>query len=96
MVQETTYNSDLNNGVGVNIAPLQKVGLLSTNVVVAKDVANAIADQAEWHADERWWYRQGRLPSPGGAPLHLASQELTECEAETAPADSSASETIRR
>ena len=35
------------------------------DVLAAKDVDKAIADRAEWRADERRWCRQGVLPQPG-------------------------------
>jgi hypothetical protein len=56
---------DLNNGVRGNIAPLQKAGLLASDVLAKKDVDVAISDRAEWRADERRWCREGKLPRPG-------------------------------
>jgi hypothetical protein len=58
------YNPDLNDGVRVNIAPLQRAGLLASDVLAAKDVEKAIADRAEWRADERRWCRDGKLARP--------------------------------
>lgn len=66
--QESLYAPDINDGVRVNIAPLQKAGILARNVLAAKDVDKAIADRAEWRADERRWCRQGVLPRPGWWP----------------------------
>ncbi len=63
--QEQAYDPDLNDGVRVNIAPLQKYGLLAADVLAPKDVDKAIADRAEWRADERRWCREGKLPKPG-------------------------------
>jgi len=63
--QEQSYIPDLNDGVRVNIAPLQKAGLLATKVLAKKDLDKAIADRAEWRADERRWCREGKLPRPG-------------------------------
>lgn len=63
--QEKRYDPDINDGVRVNIAPLQKAGLLSTEVIAKKDVEKAIADRAEWRADERRWCREGKLPKCG-------------------------------
>ena len=60
--QESQYAPDVNDGVRVNIAPLQKAGILARDVLAAKDVDKAIADRAEWRADERRWCRQGVLP----------------------------------
>ena len=64
-LQEQHYDPDLNDGVRVNIAPLQKAGLLAADVLNTKDVDKAIADRAEWRADERRWCREGKLPQPG-------------------------------
>ncbi|PZV09630.1 MAG: hypothetical protein DCF22_18245, partial [Leptolyngbya sp.] len=65
VAQESTYTPDLNDGVRVNIAPLQRAGLLANDVLAAKDVDKAIGDRAEWRADERRWCREGKLPQPG-------------------------------
>jgi hypothetical protein len=71
--QESQYVPDVNDGVRVNIAPLQKAGILARDVLAAKDVEKAIADRAEWRADERRWCRQGVLPHPGWWPEPKAS-----------------------
>jgi hypothetical protein len=63
--QEGLYHPDINDGVRVNIAPLQMAGLLTTDVLAAKDVEKAIADRAAWRDDERRWCREGKLPKPG-------------------------------
>jgi hypothetical protein len=79
--QESQYAPDLNDGVRVNIAPLQKAGILARDVLAPKDVDKAIADRAEWRADERRWCRQGILPQPGwwidsdGVAFHQQPQE---------------------
>lgn len=65
LAQEQRYDPDLNDGVRVNIAPLQRAGLLAADVLASKDIEKAIADRAEWHADERRWCREGKLPRPG-------------------------------
>lgn len=65
IAQESAYAPDINDGVRVNIAPLQKAGLLHADVLDPKDVDKAIADRAEWRADERRWVREGKLPQPG-------------------------------
>lgn len=65
IAQESRYIPDINDGVRVNIAPLQKAGLLAADVLAAKDVDKAIADRADWRADERRWCREGKLPRPG-------------------------------
>ena len=67
--QESAYAPDINDGVRVNIAPLQKAGILAAEVLAAKDVDKAIADRAEWRADERRWCREGKLPQPGWWPM---------------------------
>lgn len=66
--QESAYFPDINDGVRVNIAPLQKAGLLAADVIAKKDLDKAIADRAEWRADERRWCREGKLPQPGWWP----------------------------
>lgn len=63
--QEKRYDPDINDGVRVNIMPLQKAGLLAADVIAKKDVEKAIADRAEWRADERRWCREGKLPKCG-------------------------------
>ncbi|MBI2837083.1 MAG: hypothetical protein HYX75_02120 [Acidobacteria bacterium] len=68
LAQERRYNPDLNDGVRVNIAPIQRAGLLATSVLAPKDVEKAIADRAEWRADERRWCRECKLPRPGWWP----------------------------
>jgi hypothetical protein len=68
LAQERKYDPDLNDGVRVNIAPLQRAGLLAGDVLATKDVEKAIADRAQWRADERRWCRQGKLPRPGWWP----------------------------
>jgi hypothetical protein len=64
-LQEQLYDPDLNDGVRVNIAPLQKSGLLAADVLTNKDMQRAIEDRAEWRAEERRWCREGKLPKPG-------------------------------
>ena len=63
--QESLYQPDINDGVRVNIAPLQRAGLLTADVLAGKDVEKAIADRADWRGDERRWCREGKLPKPG-------------------------------
>jgi hypothetical protein len=63
--QERAYVPDVNDGVRVNVAPLQKAGLLAGDVIAKKDVEKAIGDRAEWRADERRWCREGKLPKCG-------------------------------
>lgn len=63
--QESLYQPDINDGVRANIAPLQRAGLLTTDVLASKDLDKAIADRAVWRDDERRWCREGKLPKPG-------------------------------
>jgi hypothetical protein len=65
IAQESAYAPDINDGVRVNIAPVQKAGLLHAIVLDSKDADKAIADRAEWRSDERRWVREGKLPQPG-------------------------------
>jgi hypothetical protein len=68
LTQESRYDPDLNDGVRVNIAPLQRAGVLAADVLATRDVENAIGDRTEWRADERRWCREGKLPRPGWWP----------------------------
>ena len=68
ITQESLYAPDINDGVRVNIAPLQKAGVLAADVLAVKELDKAIADRAEWRADERRWVREGKLPQPGWWP----------------------------
>jgi hypothetical protein len=62
---ERAWRVDINDGVRVNIAPLQAAGLLAADVLNKKDLPKAIADRARWRADERRWVRAGKLPRCG-------------------------------
>ncbi|MCC6629586.1 MAG: hypothetical protein IT340_19580 [Chloroflexi bacterium] len=62
---ERTWRVDINDGVRVNIAPLQLAGLLANDVLKAADAKKAIADRARWRSDERRWVREGKLPRCG-------------------------------
>lgn len=65
VAQERSYAPDLNDGVRVNIAPLQRHGLLAADVLASTDLNKATADRVDWRADERRWCREGKLPRPG-------------------------------
>jgi hypothetical protein len=69
--QENAYLPDINDGVRVNIAPLQKAGVLAGDVLAKKDLDKAISDRAEWRSDERRWCREGKLPQPGWWPTAI-------------------------
>ncbi|WP_201375471.1 hypothetical protein [Ktedonobacter robiniae] len=62
---EEAWRVDINDGVRVNIAPLQLAGVLGSDVLKAQDARKAIADRARWRADERRWVREGKLPRCG-------------------------------
>jgi len=64
-LQERAYIPDVNDGVRVNIVPLQKAGLLASDVLAKKDLDRAISDRAKWRSDERRWCREEKLPQPG-------------------------------
>jgi hypothetical protein len=63
--QERSWRVDINDGVRVNIAPLQLAGLLAGDVLKGPDAKKALADRARWRADERRWVREGKLPRCG-------------------------------
>jgi len=63
--QERAWRVDINDGVRVNIAPLQLAGLLTSDVLRPDDARKAIADRARWRSDERRWVREGVLPRCG-------------------------------
>jgi hypothetical protein len=65
---EQAWRVDINDGVRVNIAPLQLAGLLASDVLKVADARKAIADRARWRADERRWVREGKLPRCGWMP----------------------------
>jgi len=68
LLQEMSYLPEIDDGVRINIAPLQKAGLLAVNVLNIQDLAVAITDRATWRRDERHWCRESRLPKPGWWP----------------------------
>lgn len=63
---ERAWRVDINDGVRVNIAPLQLVGVLASPVLVkTTDAKKALTDRVRWRADERRWVRAGKLPRCG-------------------------------
>jgi hypothetical protein len=46
------YEPIIDDGVRVNIAPLQKVGVLAAPVLATKDMDRAIADRNRWRKDD--------------------------------------------
>jgi hypothetical protein len=76
LAQERRYDPDISDGVRVNIAPLQRAGLLAADVLAPKDVEKAIADRAEWRADERRWCRESKLSQPGWWPVAAKALEV--------------------
>jgi len=62
---EQAWHVDINDGVRVNIAPLQLAGVLASDVLKPVDAKKALADRALWRADERRWVRDGKLPRCG-------------------------------
>ena len=62
---EQAWHVDINDGVRVNIAPLQLAGALASDVLKSAEARKALADRARWRADERRWVREGKLPRCG-------------------------------
>ncbi len=62
---ERVWHVDINDGVRVNIAPLQLAGVLVSDVLKVADTKKALADRARWRSDERRWVRDGKLPRCG-------------------------------
>ena len=63
--RERAWTVDINDGVRLNIAPLQLAGVLAATVLKDADAGKAIADRVRWRADERRWVREGVLPRCG-------------------------------
>ncbi len=63
--RERAWHVDTNDGVRVNIAPVQLAGVLAAEVLKAADARKAITDRARWRAGERRWVREGKLPRCG-------------------------------
>jgi hypothetical protein len=62
--QERRYAPGSDDGVRVNIAPLQRAGVLARDVLATADVDRAIADRARWRAAEREWCRLRKQQRP--------------------------------
>ncbi len=62
---EAAWQIDINDGVRVNIAPLQLAGILARKVLHPKDAHKALSDRVRWRAEERRWVRAGKLPRCG-------------------------------
>ncbi len=62
---EQEWRVDINDGVRVNIAPLQLAGVLTSDVLKPTDAKKALSDRVHWRADERRWVRGGKLPRCG-------------------------------
>jgi len=73
--QERGWRVDLNDGVRVNIAPLQLAGLLAGDVLKAADAKKAVGDRSRWRSDERRWVREGKLPRCGWMPDAVLESE---------------------
>lgn len=65
LAEERAWAVDINDGVRVNMAPLQLAGVLAADVLKEADARKAIADRVRWRSDERRWVREGVLPRCG-------------------------------
>lgn len=86
---EAAWHVDINDGVRVNIAPLQLAGVLAKDVLAKRsDALKAITDRTHWRADERRWVRDGKLPRCGWLPEHVpASDQWLEVEQKRVPSN---------
>lgn len=73
--QERCWRVNLHDGVRVNIAPLQRAGLLATAVLQPADVEKAIVERARWRAEERRLVREGKLPRCSWMPERVPASE---------------------
>lgn len=62
--QERRFVPHPDDGIRVNIAPLQRAGLLARDVLAKGDVERAIGDRARWRHDERLACRAGHQRRP--------------------------------
>ncbi|MGH2389049.1 MAG: hypothetical protein ACRDIE_12670 [Chloroflexota bacterium] len=56
---------DGNDGVRVNVAPLQLAGVLGGDILKEADANKALADRTRRRSNERRWVRAGVLPRCG-------------------------------
>jgi SAM-dependent methyltransferase len=68
LAEERRYLPARDDGVRVNLAPLQRAGLLAADVLAPNDLAPALADRARWRAEERRLCREGKLDRPSYWP----------------------------
>lgn len=73
--EEEAWHVDINDGVRVNIAPLQLTGVLASDVLKDTDARKAIEDRARWRSDERRWVREGKLPRCGWMDEQVPASE---------------------
>lgn len=76
--REEAWQVDINDGVRVNIAPLQLAGVLAKDVLDNKDAKKALGDRVRWRADERRWVREGKLPRCGWLDEQVPANPLWE------------------
>lgn len=62
---EVAWQIDINDGVRINLAPLQLAGILAREVLNPQDALKALSDRVHWRAEERRWVREGKLPRCG-------------------------------
>jgi hypothetical protein len=99
--RERAWAVDINDGVRVNIAPLQLAGVLAADVLKEADARKAIADRVRWRADERRWVREGILPRCGWMSEEIPEsrrwvERAPEREAERAKLDAKRAEALRK
>jgi hypothetical protein len=100
--RERAWDVDINDGVRVNVAPLQLAGLLADAVLPKDtDARKAIADRARWRSDERRWVRDGVLPRCGWMPEDIPesprwTERAPEREAERLKLEAKRAEALRK
>ncbi|MBW2527836.1 MAG: hypothetical protein JRI23_26885, partial [Deltaproteobacteria bacterium] len=73
--RERRFEPSPADGIRVNIAPLQRAGVLAGPVLPPRDVERAIADRARWRAAERRWCREGKQPAPSWWSISRVGRE---------------------